>query len=451
MTQTISGNLSEPARLLILNESDMSIEHNATTSGSYEVSGLSDGNKVVLARAADGETFGYASVSGVTNVGISIPYFNDFSDQTDQELINDPMWVSETAYFDASATSYNSTWTGGLVMNTSPGEEILSEFYLRGDFTDLAVEFSPTNGWNTGSYHGIFLNVRDIFSSNIVNIFMTRSSGNFNQIQSNNNNSWNYNHYKNTSDLEELFKISRTGNTFYIYVDDSQKASITLNNAPQDMQIRVSTGTWSGDREQDYLIESISIEDATIAYPEVIGGHIGADFADPDPSIWTRTAGTGYIEGQAGGSYIYGNKLRTWGIGTTEFVKWNEAITGDFTIAVDWDFVQSSSSTWWVQYLHIEDETGNKAYIGRFYSGAQRIRFAYYNGSTWNFDNYISSTATNGTFSITRTGNTVKLWHQNGYFTVPISLSGDITLSLGAESSGPSIIVEWDNILVIKE
>lgn len=451
MTQTISGNLSGPARVIILNESDMSIEHNATTSGSYEVAGLSDGPKVVLARTTEGETFGYASVSGVTQEGgISIPYLNDFSDQVDQEIFSDPMWSTETAYFDANAASYSSTWTDGLVMNTYPAEQLLSNFYLRGNFTNCAAKFSPTNGWNTSSHHGIYLNIRDIFSRNIVNIFMERSLGNYNQCQSCTNGTWNYNLYKGSTDLEEEFKISRIGNTFYIYENDTLRASPTLNNAPQDMQIRISCGTWSGTPSQDYLIESISIEDAIVAYSEMVGGHTGADFTDPDSSIWTRTAGTGYIEGQPGGSYIYGNKLRTWGIGTSEFVKLNEDIPGDFTITADWDFVQSSSSSWWVQYLYIEDEAGNKAYIGRFYSGAQRIRFAYYNGSTWNFDNYIASTATNGTFSITRTGNTVKLWHQAGYFTIPITFSGDISLSLGAESSGPSIIVEWDNIVLIK-
>jgi hypothetical protein len=77
----------------------MVIEHNATTSGSYEVTGLSDGAKVVLARAADGETFGYASVSGTVAVGETYLLTIDTTEEYETAFTDESF--SGTTYFNA--------------------------------------------------------------------------------------------------------------------------------------------------------------------------------------------------------------------------------------------------------------------------------------------------------------------------------------------------------------
>jgi hypothetical protein len=65
MPYKISGTKSEISRIIILNESDWSIESNTVVSGSgaYEIDSLETGNKSVIARANDGEIIGYGGVA----------------------------------------------------------------------------------------------------------------------------------------------------------------------------------------------------------------------------------------------------------------------------------------------------------------------------------------------------------------------------------------------------
>jgi len=65
MPYKISGTKSETARIIILKESDWSIESNTVISGSgaYEVGDLETGNKSVISRTNDGEVLGYGAVS----------------------------------------------------------------------------------------------------------------------------------------------------------------------------------------------------------------------------------------------------------------------------------------------------------------------------------------------------------------------------------------------------
>lgn len=64
MPYKISGSLSDASRIIIIKESDWSIESNTTESvGSYEINELVSGNKLVAARKSDGESLGYGSVT----------------------------------------------------------------------------------------------------------------------------------------------------------------------------------------------------------------------------------------------------------------------------------------------------------------------------------------------------------------------------------------------------
>jgi len=66
MPYKISGTKSETARVIVLKESDWSIESNTVISGSgaYEIDGLEVGDKLVFGRNEDGWIEGYGGVSG---------------------------------------------------------------------------------------------------------------------------------------------------------------------------------------------------------------------------------------------------------------------------------------------------------------------------------------------------------------------------------------------------
>lgn len=60
----ISGTLSDDCRIIIIKESDWSVESNTTVSGgSYSVTGLSADKKLFVARKSDGEILTYGNVS----------------------------------------------------------------------------------------------------------------------------------------------------------------------------------------------------------------------------------------------------------------------------------------------------------------------------------------------------------------------------------------------------
>ena len=60
----ISGTVQESTRVIIINESDWTIESNTTETGSYEITGLSSGKKTVIAQATDDyQTTGYGNIT----------------------------------------------------------------------------------------------------------------------------------------------------------------------------------------------------------------------------------------------------------------------------------------------------------------------------------------------------------------------------------------------------
>jgi alpha-tubulin suppressor-like RCC1 family protein len=67
MSYKISGTKSETSRIIILKESDWSIESNTVVSGSgdYSVEDLETGSKLAFSRATDGEIVGYGTVSAI--------------------------------------------------------------------------------------------------------------------------------------------------------------------------------------------------------------------------------------------------------------------------------------------------------------------------------------------------------------------------------------------------
>ena len=65
MPYKISGEKSETARIMVLKESDWSIESNTVISGSgaYEIDGLEEGKKLTLARTDLGEMLGFGNIT----------------------------------------------------------------------------------------------------------------------------------------------------------------------------------------------------------------------------------------------------------------------------------------------------------------------------------------------------------------------------------------------------
>jgi alpha-tubulin suppressor-like RCC1 family protein len=70
MPYKISGTKSETGRVMVLKESDWSIEANTVVSGSgdYEITELESGSKLVFSRAEDGEVVGYGTVAAESYV-----------------------------------------------------------------------------------------------------------------------------------------------------------------------------------------------------------------------------------------------------------------------------------------------------------------------------------------------------------------------------------------------
>ena len=62
----IAGSLSQDARVIVIREDNWTIESNTTeTAGSYEITGLIVGEKLVVARRSDGEVISYGDVTAV--------------------------------------------------------------------------------------------------------------------------------------------------------------------------------------------------------------------------------------------------------------------------------------------------------------------------------------------------------------------------------------------------
>lgn len=149
MAYKITGNLADDARILVLSETNMSVEYNeATSAGEFEATDLTNNNKIILARKADGETFGYSGVTPVEyQSGPVIPTGDDFSTG-----IND--WTMYISDADASMDWYEND---SLRLSTNAGSTSESDWVhavwkygLEGDF-DIEVEYKRLTIGSTSS------------------------------------------------------------------------------------------------------------------------------------------------------------------------------------------------------------------------------------------------------------------------------------------------------------
>jgi len=63
MPYEISGNAEQPTRIIVINESDWSVEANQIVSGNYSLYLNSSGSKIVVGRLPDGQSIGFGGVS----------------------------------------------------------------------------------------------------------------------------------------------------------------------------------------------------------------------------------------------------------------------------------------------------------------------------------------------------------------------------------------------------
>lgn len=119
MSYKISGTKSETSRVIIIKESDWSIESNTMVSGSgaYSVEDLETGNKLAFSRANDGEIVGYGAVAAeeIVVAGKTLWTFgyNSYSElgQENQTHLSSPTQVGVLTDWDKIYSNSSSSFT----------------------------------------------------------------------------------------------------------------------------------------------------------------------------------------------------------------------------------------------------------------------------------------------------------------------------------------------------
>lgn len=90
----MQANVPEGSRVIVLSETNMSIEDNqASVSGTYTNEDLTNNSKIILARRPDGETFGYGNVSPVGyQSGPDVPFTETFDGAEDTQ-VDSALWT----------------------------------------------------------------------------------------------------------------------------------------------------------------------------------------------------------------------------------------------------------------------------------------------------------------------------------------------------------------------
>lgn len=192
MPYKISGTLSDAARIIVIKESDWSIESNTTESvGSYEITGLTPGAKLVQGRKSDGESMGYGSVTPKYSVGDRGLFAGSTGPVNTIEYITISSAGNSTDFGDLMVARYtlgstsNGTIDRGIFAGGTTGAETniidyitISSIGDATDFGDLAfVRCEHTGTSNGTSNRGVFGGGKTGGSTQINNIdYITISS-----------------------------------------------------------------------------------------------------------------------------------------------------------------------------------------------------------------------------------------------------------------------------------
>lgn len=162
MAKSISGVLTDDARLIVFDEVTGSIEYNdLTSSGTYQITGLSDNDKTVISRTAEGESYGYGGVGGIAS-----QHLIDITDCaqhdgtfTDESYHKASAFCDDTTHgFPSSMVSVDGTDnTGAHGSVGSTGANLMSiESYDITKQIVLSFDWLPTSdsNWNTSGVDG---------------------------------------------------------------------------------------------------------------------------------------------------------------------------------------------------------------------------------------------------------------------------------------------------------
>jgi len=124
----ISGNLSNDARIIIVKESDWSVESNTEkSSGAFEISDLASGNKTVISRSSSGECIGYGGVSAVEPPPPAEP----------DPILHIARFFGTDA--DGFVAGWASSWSGAKSLTTG------GEYFDSQSNSDVAIQASKTD------------------------------------------------------------------------------------------------------------------------------------------------------------------------------------------------------------------------------------------------------------------------------------------------------------------
>jgi hypothetical protein len=190
MPYKITGNISEDARILVIDESGPTIENNTTVSGSsYEVTGLESGTKTVIARAISGEALGYSQVVPV----YYNPTLGQLSDGTDYDG-----WTLDTFYWEFGAwwwTTDAQTGSGTSESFIMTGDTKYFMYHKRANLnasavvqikrvSDDAVLYSSNANWHDNADHTLTDDVSSIAAAGeeVYIYFYNAKSGSYGQM-----------------------------------------------------------------------------------------------------------------------------------------------------------------------------------------------------------------------------------------------------------------------------
>jgi hypothetical protein len=460
---TIEGTLSEDARVLIIDESDWSLESNTEeSSGDYIIEGLNSNSKTVVARHSTGEALVYGNITPIetTCPAITLPYdytFSDLSNGFTLQESNHCDWMSKDdkyPVFSDSVESYDSSWTGGFVFNSQDSTYMISNFSLKGNFSQAMAYLSPENPFQSVDPGGIThsFKIRDVANRNYINIWYGSSDGHKlwvtvarQGVGTHEVNAISF------SDYEAELRIDRSGNSFTAWLGNTSYGPYTIADVGAHMLMEITSGYWTTAVDQDFMLDRLRIGSGTVVYPE-IQDFTGENGAAVDSSFWEdqNPSNPTVIDTNRAKQHLESGMA-------DPIIRTVNAISGDFSVSVDWEIGAGASSTWWYQYIELLwNNDDDSTWIGRSYSseggvGHKVVTYSKDEGVS-TLGDYTNNTDTSGTFVLVRTGSTIRTYWKStnvGWtlWNSPVSVSGDVDIRLVISNgdNDPTTTVYWDN------
>lgn len=136
MAYKITGDLSDSARLLVLDEATMTIESNTTVSGgAFEAAANNNDNKIIIARNSNGESFGYGNITPVMTGPILV---EDFTTGIGDWTISEDLGNANVTWFNNNSMKLYANSSGGRGADAVWNTQVTDDF-------DVEFDFDTTN------------------------------------------------------------------------------------------------------------------------------------------------------------------------------------------------------------------------------------------------------------------------------------------------------------------